>query len=93
MKHTFEPHPPPQQSRLEKWRREIVAMRAQNWPYQRITQWLREEQNFTAESVRYFCKSRKIPKGRRTRLLTPVVDDDDLFHYEGDRPIPIKHDF
>lgn len=62
---TFEIHSIPLRSRLEEWRKEVTAMRAANWPYSRIAEWLQEEKGvgISREAVRQFCAVRGILKG------------------------------
>jgi len=71
MTQRFEEHERPRTSRLEKWRAEIMEMRAAKWPYQRIANWLWEESQFkiTAEAVRQFCQVREIRKGKKNQTM------------------------
>lgn len=99
MSEKFEPHEPPYRSRLEKWRDGIIEMRTQNWPYSRISAWLRDEKqiSISAEAVRKFCRLRKIQKGelpttaskRQHRPRQTLIKNREvkLFEYDGNGPI------
>lgn len=52
----------PNVSQLETYRTEIVAMRASNWPFHKVVQWLDEHHQVkvSKEAVRQFCKVRSI---------------------------------
>lgn len=58
----FPPHQRPNVSRLEIFRSEIAAMRASNWPFQKISAWLAYQHQIiiSKEAVRQFCKIRRI---------------------------------
>ena len=102
----FEPHRRPNQSRLESFRAEISKMRALNWPYWRIADWLRDEHRvaISKEAIRKFCASRSIikgdnsemqpqpqrPKARRERSKASKPSAKPVFHYDDTQPIELR---
>lgn len=93
----FPQHERPNASRLEVVRSEITSMRACNWPYSKITDWLstNRDLSFSKEAIRQFCRVRKIAKGGRVPLPAPTVartsttvsDQGMKFEYDETQPI------
>ena len=104
MENSFPPHLPPNQSKLEQWRSEIEQMRQANWPYHKISQWLKEEVGCLAhkDTIRKFCLVREIEKGKGKSQVNPKplpkspsvsLQEEEFFSYgeeDSKRPIEIK---
>jgi len=102
MKFHFEAHQSPNQSRLEPWENEITEMRSLSWPYQRIAEWFRSEQNISISEtgVRKFCVVRGIQKGQTEEPLAPKrsapktktakPQNKPLFEYDSEKAEPIN---
>jgi IS30 family transposase len=86
-------------SRLEAYRSEIVAMRASNWPFHKIAEWLSEnhQMKVSKEAIRQFCKVRSIGR-HENRTATPKTRTEATsqkqaskkFDYDDSKPISTK---
>lgn len=98
MEEPFQKHYRPNRSRLEPWRSELIQMRAQDWPYVKIAQWLLEKHGFriSAQAIHQFCQRRgispkqgpaRIPPGPKRTVNRSNDQQKPVFEYDDNAPI------